>query len=177
MTALPPRERWWEPTSLLPLRWGRYRQRYVAAVLLIMGGGIVLQTGSAYATELIVIGFSAHIAGWVILPARGAPRAAIALPSALIVGSLLLGSAAAVLLAAPLAFWLLLRRRPALGYLSVLLPIGSGLILGTLYPQYGHGGIVVGVSLVSLVGAAWIARWIASRQSPGKHRAFVADGR
>lgn len=148
---------WREPTSRLPLRWGGYRPRYLSAVALILAGALVLQAGSAYADYLIVIGVVAHIAGWVVLPARGAPRAAVAVPSALLVGSLLLGSVAAVLLVVPLAFWLLLRQRPGRSYLATLLPLVSGLVLAQLYPQYGDGAIVVTVSLVVIVASAWIA--------------------
>lgn len=159
---------WREPSSLIPLRWGGYRARYLTAVFLIVAGALVLQAGSAYADYLIVLGVGAHIAGWLILPARGAPRAAVALPSALLVGSLLLGSVAAVLLVAPLAFWLMLRQRPGISYLATLLPLASGLVLAQLYPQYGDGAIVVAVSLAMIVGAAWIARWIAASRLPRK---------
>lgn len=154
-------EPWQEPTSLLPLRWGRYRPRYVAAVTLIIAGALVVQAGSAYADYLLLIGMLAHIAGWLILPARGARRAAIAVPSALMVGALLIGSIAAVLLVAPLVAWLYLRQRPPLSYLVTVLPLASGVVLAQLYPQYGDGGIVVGVSLVVITGAAWIAQSIA----------------
>ncbi len=157
-------EPWQEPTSLLPLRWGRYRPRYVAAVTLIIAGALVVQAGSAYADYLLLIGMLAHIAGWLILPARGARRAAIAVPSALMVGALLIGSIAAVLLVAPLVAWLYLRQRPPLSYLVTVLPLASGVVLAQLYPQYGDGGIVVGVSLVVITGAAWIARSIAGSQ-------------
>jgi hypothetical protein len=159
---------WREPTSLLPLRWGTYRLRYLGAIVLILAGALVLQAGSAYADYLIAIGFSTHIAGWAILPARGVRRAAVAVPSALLVGSLLIGSVAAVLLVAPLAFWLLVRQRPGRSYLATLLPLASGLVLAQLYPQYGHGAIVVAVSLVVIVGSAWIARWIAGHAPLGK---------
>ncbi len=159
---------WREPSSLIPLRWGGYRSRYLSAVFLILAGALVLQAGSAYADYLIVLGVGAHVAGWLILPARGVPRAAVALPSALLVGSLLLGSVAAVLLVAPLAFWLMLRQRPGISYLATLLPLASGLVLAQLYPQYGDGAIVVAVSLVVIVAAAWIARWIAASRSSRK---------
>ena len=159
-----PRIGWREPNSALPLRWGRYQPRYLAAIVLLLTGALVLQAGSAYADYLIVIGFVAHIAGWAILPARGAHRAAVAVPSALLVGTLLLGSAAAVLLVIPLAFWLLLRQRPGRSYLATLLPLASGLILAQLYPQYGNGQIVVAVSLLVVVASAWIARVLAQLQ-------------
>ena len=155
---------WREPSSLLPLRWGRYRLRYLGAIVLILAGALVIQAGSAYADYLIVIGFAAHIAGWAILPARGARRAAVAVPSALFVTALLLGSVAAVLLVVPLAFWLLVRQRPGRSYLATLLPLASGLLLAQLYPQYGNGAIVVAVSLVVVVVSAWIARALAQSQ-------------
>ena len=162
---------WREPSSLLPLRWGRYRLRYLGAIALILAGALVLQAGSAYADYLIVIGFVAHIAGWAILPARGAHRAAVAVPSALFVSALLLGSVAAALLVVPLAFWLLVRQRPGRSYLATLLPLASGLILAQLYPQYGNGAIVVAVSLLVVVASAWIARVLAQSQvQPGTIR-------
>jgi hypothetical protein len=164
-------ERWLEPTSLLPLRWGRYRPRYLAAVVLVLAGALVMQAGSAYADYLILIGMVAHVAGWLILPARGARRAAVAIPSVLLVGSLLFGSIAAVLLVGPFAFWLSLRQRPAASYLAALLPLVSGLILAQLYPQYGDGAIVVFVSLIVVAASAWIARSIArSRVLTGRNR-------
>ena len=152
---------WQEPTAQLSLRWGNYRGRYAGAIALILAGALVLQAGSVYADYLIVLGAAAHVTGWLIMPSRGAFRAAVAVPSVLLVGALLLGSVAAVLLAGPLAFWLMLRQRPGASYLAILLPVTSGLVLAQLYPQYGDGAIVVGVSLVVIVGSAWIARWIA----------------
>jgi len=155
---------WREPSSLLSLRWGHYQPRYFGAIMLILGGALVLQAGSAYADYLIVIGFAFHIAGWAILPARGTHRAAVAMPSALLVGALLFGSVAAVLLVVPLAFWLFVRQRPGRSYLATLLPLASGLILAQLYPQYGNGAIVVAVSLLVVVASAWIARVLAQSQ-------------
>ena len=161
------RRGWREPTALLPLRWGGYRSRYVVALVLILAGALLVQATSVYADYFLAIGLGAHIVGWLILPSRGARRLAVAVPSALMVGALLLGSIACVLLVGPFAFWLYLRQRPAVSYLTTLLPLISGLVLAQLYPQYGDGGIVVGVSLIVIVGSAWLARSIAkSRQIP-----------
>jgi hypothetical protein len=151
---------WREPARALPLRWGGYRGRYVAAVALLLAGGLLVQAASVYAGYLLVGGLAAHIAGWIILPARGPRRVAIALPSALAVGSLLFGSAGSILLVIPLAGWLYLRQRPAIAYLVTVLPVLGGLVLSQLYPQYGHGAIVVGVSTVVLVTSAWLGRSI-----------------
>jgi hypothetical protein len=44
-------------------------------------------------------------------------------------------------------------------------------VLAALYPQYGHGEIVVAVSLAVLVGCAWLARSVAkSRRFPSADR-------
>jgi hypothetical protein len=155
---------WREPTSLLPLRWGGYRSRYVAALVLVLAGALLVQATSVYTDYLLPIGLAAHITGWLILPARGLRRLAAALPSALMVGALLFGSVACVLLVGPLALWFYLRQRPAASYLTTLLPLISGLALAQLYPQYGDGGIVVAVSLIVIAGSAWLARSIAKRR-------------
>jgi hypothetical protein len=161
VTPMIPPGRWREPATRIPLRWGGYLPRYTTAVSLLLGGGLLLQAGSAYSEQFIALGFAAHVAGWLILPGRGARRASVALPSALMVGSLLLGGVTSILLAVPFAFWLYLRQRPALSYIATLLPILSGIVLSTLFPQYGHGAIIVSVSLVVNIAAAWIARSIA----------------
>ncbi len=167
MAAVITSGKWREPTSLLPLRWGGYRPRYIAAVGLIIAGGLLVQTGSVYSENFLTLGIAAHVAGWLILPARGPRRVAVAIPSALLVGALLLGSVASVLLVGPLACWLYLRQRPALSYLALLMPLTSGLVLAQIFPQYGNGIIVAAVSTVVLIGAAWLARSIAgSRRIP-----------
>jgi hypothetical protein len=159
---------------MLPLRWGGYRSRYGAAVALLFAGGLLLQAASVYAGYLLVAGIAGHIAGWLILPSRGPRRAAIALPSALAAASLLFGTAGSILLVLPLAGWLYLRQRPALSYVVVVLPVLGGFVLTQLYPQYGHGAIVVAVSTLVLVGSAWLARSIAkSRPISSKRKASV----
>ncbi|WP_394771048.1 hypothetical protein [Lacisediminihabitans sp.] len=152
---------WREPARELPLRWGGYGGRYSAAIGLILAGGLLVQAASVYAGYLLVGGLAAHIAGWIILPARGPRRVAIALPSALAVGSLLFGSAGSILLVIPLVGWLYLRQRPAIAYLVTVLPVLAGLVLSQLYPQYGHGAIVVAVATLVLVASAWLGRSIA----------------
>lgn len=152
---------WREPARVLPLRWGEYRARYAASVALLLAGGLLVQAASVYAGYLLVGGLAAHIAGWIILPARGPRRVAIALPSALAAGSLLFGSAGSILLVIPLAGWLYLRQRPALAYLVLVFPALGGLVLSQLYPQYGHGAVVVGISTVVVVSSAWLGRSIA----------------
>ncbi len=154
--------RWREPTSAVPLRWGGYRSRYVASVTLILAGALLVQAASVYAGYFLGIGFAAHILGWLILPSRGVRRVIIALPSAICASAPLIGSLGSVLLVACLLGWLFARQRPAIAYLVLAFPVISGVILSQLYPQYGDGQIVVAVSLVVIVGCAWLARAIAA---------------
>ena len=150
-----------EPTSLIPLRWGSYRLRYVTALVLIIAGGLVVQAASVYAGYFLTIGIAAHIIGWLVLPARGVRRVIIALPSAIFASATLIGSAGSVLVVLCLLGWLWARQRPGLSYVVLVFPIISGVILTQLYPQYGHGGIVVAVSVVVVVGSAWLGSGIA----------------
>jgi hypothetical protein len=158
---------WKEPTRTIPLRWGSYRLRYVAAVILILGGALLVQPTSVYSGYLVEIGVPAQILGWLIVPSRGSRRAWAALPSALCCCALLIGSAGTFALIVPLLAWLFVRQRPALSYVVVLLPLVSAIVLLELYPQYGEGVIVVIVSFLVVVGSAWLARAIAASR-PGR---------
>jgi hypothetical protein len=160
-----------EPTALLPLRWGTYRLRYPLAIGLLLTGGLVVQAASVYAGYFLGIGFAAHIAGWLVLPARGPRRVIVALPSAICAAAPLIGSLGTVLVAVCLLCWLWTRQRPLISYPVLLLPIVSGTVLAQLYPQYGDGGIVVSVTLAVLIGSAWLASWIAHarRTSSANH--------
>ncbi len=150
-----------EPTSLIPLRWGGYRLRYVLALAFIIAGGLLVQAASVYAGYFLTIGIAAHVVGWLVLPAKGVRRVIIALPSAIFASATLIGSLGSVLLVLCLLGWLWARQRPGVSYFVLAFPVISGVVLAQLYPQYGHGAIVVAVSLVILVGSAWLGSVIA----------------
>ncbi|MHB1171965.1 MAG: hypothetical protein ACYCZY_05645 [Lacisediminihabitans sp.] len=161
---------WREPASLLALRWGSYRGRHLAGLLLLIGGGLLVQTSSAYTPYFLALGVSAHILGWWILPAPGWRRFWMAVPSTFVMILLLTGGVAPAALALPLAAWLYARQRPARSYPVLILPVLAGLLLGQTFPQYGFGAIVLSIAGVVLAGSAWIARFLASsRQIPSKH--------
>lgn len=158
---------WREPTSVLPLRWGGYRFRYVAALALVFAGGLLVQATSAYATYLLYIGMAAHVLGWWILPSRGWRRFWMSLLSATVMLVLLTGGPSSAALVIPLAGWLYLRQRRALCYLVLLAPFAAGVLLGQVFPQYGYGTIVIASAGAVLVGSAWLARLLAnSGQTP-----------
>ncbi|MBK4348332.1 hypothetical protein [Lacisediminihabitans changchengi] len=152
---------WREPSSLLPLRWGGYRGRYLAAIALLVAGALLLQLGSVYTLSFLGGGIAAHIAGWILLPGRGNRRAIVAVPSALGAAALLIGPTGSVLAVIPLLAWLWTRERPPLTWAVAVLPVAAGLVLAQLFPQYGAGAIVAGVSLAIVAGSAWLARTVA----------------
>lgn len=165
--SAPSGDGWREPTKLVPLRWGSYRFRYVAALALLFAGGLLAQATSAYATYLLYIGMTVHVLGWWILPSRGWRRFWMSLLSATVMLVLLTGGPSSAALVIPLAGWLYVRQRRAVCYLVLLAPFAAGVILGQVFPQYGYGAIVIAVAGAVLVGSAWLARLIAnSGQTP-----------
>jgi hypothetical protein len=160
---------WREPAAQIPLRWGGYRARYLAAVALILAGGLLIQASSVYSQQFLAIGAAAHLTGWWILPGRGWRRLWASIPSVLVMILLLTGSPAFAALLVPLAGWLWLRQRPAGSYLALIAPLAAGILLGQAFPQYGSGAIVVTISGLVLVGSAWLARLLANnRQLPSR---------
>ena len=158
---------WREPATLLPLRWGGYRARYLAALALVLAGALLAQATSAYATYFLVIGLAAHLLGWWILPSRGWRRLWASLLSAFVLVLLLTGGSSPGALVIPLAGWLFARQRPARSYIVLVAPAAAGIVLGQAFPQYGYGAIVITIAGAVLVGSAWLARLLAnSRQIP-----------
>lgn len=151
-----------EPTRALPLTWGNYVDRYLSGLLLIVGGGVQLQGANTWALPLIVIGLIAHAAGWAIMPARGWRRIVAVVPSIGAVFVLLTGPQGITALTVVLACWLLVRHRPALSYVTLLLPLTSGFIIGTTMREYSGMPLALAISAVVLVASAWLARLIAS---------------
>lgn len=155
------RRPWREPASGLPIRWGSYRGRYVAALALVLGGGILVQTGSVYLPQVMLVGMAAHLLGWWILPGRGWRRVIVSLPSLTTVMLILNGAAAMVFLVIPLAGWLWLRHRPLRAYPVMVLPAITAYLLTLNFAQYGTGALVLLISGAVVIGSAWLARLIA----------------
>jgi hypothetical protein len=152
---------WREPAAAVPLRWGSYRGRYIGALALVLGGGILVQTGSVYLPQVMLVGMGAHLVGWWILPGRGWRRVIVSLPSLTTVMLILNGAAAMVFLLIPLAGWLWLRHRPLRAYPVLVLPAVAAYLLTLNFAQYGSGALVLLISGAVVVGSAWLARSIA----------------
>ncbi len=168
-----------EPTTTIPLRWGTHRGRYVAGLACILVGGLLLVLTNSYFLVALLLGSILHIAGWLLLPAAGWRRIAVAGPSVVAMCALLAGPTMMPLLALPLLGWLVVRHRPAIAAVAAVPPIASGLLLGQLLHGYPDQGLAVTVSAVVLVASAWIARALAldpavarfrrkSRQAPSR---------
>jgi hypothetical protein len=68
-----------------------------------------------------------------------------------------------------LAGWLLVRQRPALSYLVLLLPVGAAIAFKLTLHEYSQNWVMLVVGTGVAVGAAWLARWLATiRQFPSQ---------
>lgn len=152
---------WREPSSLLPLRWGPYRLRYLAGLTAVIVGGLLVQATSTYSLAALPVGLFLHIVGWCILPGIGWRRVLGAAFSTFTVILLLNGATSMVFLVIPLAAWLLLRQRPPLSYAALIVPAIVAYLLAEGFPDYGSGALVLAIAGVALAAAAWFGRSLA----------------
>ncbi len=160
-----PRQRHPDPASLLPLRWGRYRDRVGIGLVLIAGGLVQLQGALTYDLVPLIWGSTAHMAGWLIMPARGWRRLVPLLPSTLVVWLLLAGPAAVITLIVPFLCWLLVRHRPWRSLLAAGPVVLNGVLFATLARDYEWMPLALAVSALVLVGSAWWAAALARSAS------------
>jgi hypothetical protein len=153
-----------EPTALLPLRWGGYRERYLGGLCLIIGGGVAIAGSDTFALWLLWVGTIAHAAGWCILPAAGWRRLVVILPSTISMWLLLPGPRYLVVLVVPYLGWMLVRHRPALAYPTVIFVLAGAILLGQVFSEYRDMLEVLGIEFAIMVGSAWIARAFSARK-------------
>ena len=158
MTALA----WVEPAARLPLRWGSYRGRVIAGLVLIAGGLVHLQAARTEDLIPLIIGSSAHVIGWLIMPATAWRRLVPLLPSTLVVWLLLTGPQSVWTLTVPFIFWLIVRHRPARSYLALGPVLLNGVAAVGLFGEYDGMLLSLALSTVVLVGSAWWA-WALAR--------------
>jgi len=153
------------PPRALPLRWGTYNGRLAAGIALLISGAIHLQGANTYALIFLLFGSLAHIAGWLILPARGGRRVGAIVPSFLGVFALLAGPQMLPLLVLPLLAWLWVRQRPAVSYLAVVPLLAITLAFARVFRELSAMPFAFGVSAVVFVGCAWAATALAAGAS------------
>ncbi len=157
---------WVEPAARLPLRWGTYRGRVIAGLVLIAGGLVHLQAARTEDLIPLVIGSSAHVIGWLIMPATAWRRVVPLLPSTLVVWLLLTGPQSVWTLTIPFVFWLIVRHRPARSYLALGPVLLNGVAAVGLFGEYDGMLLSLALSAVVLVGSAWWA-WALARPPRG----------
>jgi hypothetical protein len=84
-------------------------------------------------------------------------------PSLLAVWLLLTGPQIEYVLALPLLSWLVVRQRPLLSFVTLLIPVGVGIALANVFDSNHGQPPALAIGFVGVVAAAWIARAIASR--------------
>lgn len=156
---------WVEPAARLPLRWGRYRERVVAGLVLIAGGLVHLQAASTLNLLPLIVGTSAHTIGWLILPATAWRRLVPLLPSGLVVWLLLTGPQSMWTLAVPFLCWLIARHRPWRSVLAVAPVLLYGVLAVAVFREYDEQLLALGLGAAVLVGSAWWA-WALARPAP-----------
>lgn len=152
---------WREPTSVLPLHWGTYLDRYLVGLVLIIGGAVQLEGSNTYTLPLLLLGTVAHALGWSILPAAGWRRMIAVVGSTGQTWVMLTGPQSLWSLTIPFLAWLLVRHRPARSYATAVLPLASGLILAQLFREYSGMLPALVISMVVFVASAWLARALA----------------
>lgn len=164
---------WVEPAARLPLRWGRYRDRVIAGLVLIVGGLVHLQAASTVLLIPLIVGSAAHVLGWLILPASAWRRLVPVLPSTLVVWLLLTGPQSMWTLSIPFLCWLIARHRPWRSYLALGPVLLNGVLAATLFRGYEQQSLALGISAVVLVGSAWWA-WALARPPAASMRPTAA---
>jgi hypothetical protein len=152
---------WREPSSLLSLHWGDYRDRYLWGLILIVGGAIQLQGSNTWTLPLLLIGTAAVATGWAIMPARGWRRLLAVAPATGQIWLLLTGPQSMWTLVVPYLCWLVVRHRPATAYLTVLFPVANGFIIPQFFSEYSGMPLALAISMAVFVGSAWLARLLA----------------
>lgn len=165
-TVPPPRPRFIEPTRRLPLKWGRYEDRYILGTVLIVSGTLALQASNIYAVVFIAQGFVALTVGWAILPARGWRRFLAATLAGGQAITMLVGPQSLWTLAVPFLLWMAVRHRPLRSYITVLFPVVSGISVAQFFEEYGGMPLALTISMAVFVASAWIARFIAAQGVP-----------
>jgi hypothetical protein len=150
-----------EPASRMPLAWGDYPGRYLAGLVLLIGGAALVVQTNALTLGLGLLGSVLHAAGWAVQPGRPVVRAAVAVPAVLVCWCTITGAKAMWVLAFLLAFWLLLRRRPARAYWTLALPLGLGLLIASLPPEATDKTVAFWSVFAMVAAGAWIARELA----------------
>jgi hypothetical protein len=153
---------WREPARRLPLRWGTYEGRYLAGLIFVIGGLIVLVGSNTYVVPFLLVGTVVHAAGWFIFPAPGARRIAVVFPSLMTEWLLLIGPQVVAAMVIPFLAWLIVRERPLRSYVTAFVVVGSGILLANNLHTAHDEPVAFGIQSLVVIGCAWLARALAT---------------
>ncbi|MCU1552082.1 MAG: hypothetical protein JWR36_2642 [Glaciihabitans sp.] len=153
---------WTEPARRLPLRWGTYLGRYLAGLIFIIGGLIVLVGSNTYTVPFLLVGTAVHATGWLIFPSPGLRRVWVVGPSLATEWLLLPGPQMLTIMVIPFLAWLIVRERPLRSYPTALLVIGTGLALANTFHSSHDEPIAFAVESAVVIASAWLARALAT---------------
>lgn len=162
----------------MPLRWGSYRWRLILGGCAIVAGVASVLFTSTYSLQFLAVGSLLQATGWIVLPARGWRRLLALGPCLFVSWLMLAGADFAVFSTVFLAGWLLVRQRPVLAWLALVVPIGVGAACSTAFASYEQNWAVFTISGVAVLVGAWLARVLArasSRQHTGQRTARSAS--
>ena len=151
-----------EPTRRLAFRWGTYDGRYLAGLLYISSGAILVLSTNTYAINFLLVGIVAHVAGWFILPATGARRLIAFGPSLIASLAMLTGPQILFVMAAILFGWLLVRERPLRSFVVLVFPVAAGVAMAYQFHSNHDQPLGLAIETAVTVGSAWLARYLAS---------------
>ena len=154
-----------EPTGRLPLRWGRHRDRTAWSLMLITGGTVALAGADTFQLLILLAGTLACAAGWGIVPSDGWRRIVVAFPATLAGWMLLGGPRFVVVLVLPYLAWMLVRHRPAVAWLTVVLVVAVAVTTAQLVTGYGDMLAALAVEGAAMVVSALLARRIAAQRA------------
>jgi hypothetical protein len=152
-----------EPAPRARVRWGSFRGRYGAGIAGITLGVAATNLSSTYSLWFLALGPAVHAIGWLLMPGALWRRLLVLLPCLLAGLALLAGPSFAGSFAVLLAGWLLVRHRPWISYLALLLPVLASFIFKQTLHEYGQNWVIYVAGSAITVGGAWLAWWIAAR--------------
>lgn len=150
-------------TEPLPRLWGRSRGRSVVGLSLIVLGVAATSLTSTYSLWFLLIGPVVQVIGWLVLPGVLWRRILVLVPSVL-AGIILLGGVDFMgAFALLLGCWLVVRHRPAVTYLTMLLPIAASIASKAWLHNYAQNLLALLIGTLSTVAGAWLAAWLHGR--------------
>ena len=127
-----------DPTKRLVLRWGSYRWRYAIGLAAVITGIVSIQFTNTYSLGNLGTGSVLEAFGWLVLPAAEWRRVVVVIPCIGVSWLMLAGATFAGFTTLAAAAWLVVRHRPPVSYLALVLPPVNGSIVGSVLEGHDH---------------------------------------